>query len=235
MDRKSKIGETIPEICEMRNCNNCVFVEMRKKMDAYMWYGEVAGADATRSPQRAPLAVPHSPAPAVPHARVTKLPSGPSVRFLMQNGEPSSRPSPPRDALPPLPLAPRIAHRHVPSAVHTMDELKLTGNSLRGARPLLHFDPAFESAAHWRLIKELFFQVQTEPSRSFVARRATCCLSCAWNACHCCHFPRACSLSCDLLPAVHFLSASGHPGPWPSMPGAGDLYFCARCHTAGPL
>ena len=68
MDRKSKIGETIPEICEMRNCNNCVFVEMRKKMDAYMWYGEVAGADATRSPQRAPLAVPHSPAPAVPHA-----------------------------------------------------------------------------------------------------------------------------------------------------------------------
>jgi ribosome biogenesis protein BRX1 len=41
-----------------------------------------------------------------------------------------------------------------------MDELKLTGNSLRGARPLLHFDPAFETAAHWRLIKELFFQVR---------------------------------------------------------------------------
>lgn len=38
MDRKDKIGEAIPEICEMRNCNNCVYVEMRKKKDAYMWY-----------------------------------------------------------------------------------------------------------------------------------------------------------------------------------------------------
>lgn len=46
MDRKSKIGETIPEICEMRNCNNCIFVEMRKKMDAYMWcvVGHAGGA-----------------------------------------------------------------------------------------------------------------------------------------------------------------------------------------------
>lgn len=40
-----------------------------------------------------------------------------------------------------------------------MDELKLTGNALRGSRPLLHFDTAFESAAHWKLIKELFYQV----------------------------------------------------------------------------
>lgn len=43
-----------------------------------------------------------------------------------------------------------------------MDELKLTGNALRGARPLLHFDKAFDSAPHWRLIKELFFQVSDE-------------------------------------------------------------------------
>lgn len=41
-----------------------------------------------------------------------------------------------------------------------MDELKLTGNGLRGARPLLHFDPVFETAPHLRLMKELFFQVR---------------------------------------------------------------------------
>ena len=40
-----------------------------------------------------------------------------------------------------------------------MDELKLTGNCLKGSRPLLNFDDAFDSEPHWQLLKEMFFQV----------------------------------------------------------------------------
>ena len=42
--------------------------------------------------------------------------------------------------------------------VHTMDELRLTGNCLRGSRPILSFDAAFDdekAAPHLRLIREL--------------------------------------------------------------------------------
>ncbi|XP_025836369.1 ribosome biogenesis protein BRX1 homolog [Agrilus planipennis] len=42
--------------------------------------------------------------------------------------------------------------------VHTMAELKLTGNCLRGSRPLLSFDPQFNEKAHWMLLKELLVQ-----------------------------------------------------------------------------
>ncbi len=43
--------------------------------------------------------------------------------------------------------------------VHTMDELKMTGNCLKGSRGLLSFDEAFEVTAWGRLVKELFTQV----------------------------------------------------------------------------
>ena len=43
--------------------------------------------------------------------------------------------------------------------VHTMDELKLTGNCLKGSRPLLNFDAAFDSEPYYQLLKELLFQV----------------------------------------------------------------------------
>jgi ribosome biogenesis protein BRX1 len=39
--------------------------------------------------------------------------------------------------------------------VHTMDELRMTGNHLKGTRPLLSFDKAFDSSPHWKLIKEI--------------------------------------------------------------------------------
>lgn len=42
--------------------------------------------------------------------------------------------------------------------VHTMDELRLTGNCLRGSRPILSFDKAFDdvdAAPHLRLMREL--------------------------------------------------------------------------------
>lgn len=45
--------------------------------------------------------------------------------------------------------------------VHTMDELRLTGNCLKGSRPILSFDRAFDDgdkAPHLRLIRELLAQ-----------------------------------------------------------------------------
>jgi len=40
-----------------------------------------------------------------------------------------------------------------------MEELNMTGNCLKGSRPLLSFDASFESKPYYKLIKELFIQV----------------------------------------------------------------------------
>jgi ribosome biogenesis protein BRX1 len=45
------------------------------------------------------------------------------------------------------------------NAVHTMEELKLTGNHLKGSRPLLTFSSNFENDAHWKLLKEMLTQI----------------------------------------------------------------------------
>ncbi|KAJ3221728.1 Ribosome biogenesis protein brx1 [Clydaea vesicula] len=60
--------------------------------------------------------------------------------------------------------------------VHTMDELKMTGNCLKGSRPILSFDNAFELAlqdpnareeyAHLPLIKELLIHAFATPKTS---------------------------------------------------------------------
>lgn len=42
-----------------------------------------------------------------------------------------------------------------------MDELKMTGNCLRGSRPFISFDTAFDQQEHTKLIKQLFSQVCT--------------------------------------------------------------------------
>eukprot|EP00941_MAST-03F_sp_MAST-3F-sp1_P002250 g2250.t1 len=63
---------------------------------------------------------------------LAKAPSGPSVRFHVEN-------------------------------IHTMEELKFTGNCLLGSRPLVVFDKAFDSAPHLQLIKELFTHVFATP------------------------------------------------------------------------
>lgn len=89
----------INEICDMKNCNNCIFFEPRKN-DLYLW--------------------------------VARIPSGPSMRFLVTN-------------------------------IHTMAELKLTGNCIKGSRPLLVFDKNFESVSRLKLVKELFSQVFGSP------------------------------------------------------------------------
>jgi ribosome biogenesis protein BRX1 len=47
--------------------------------------------------------------------------------------------------------------------VHTMDELKMTGNCLKGSRPILSFDSVFDSDPHWKLYKEMFVQIFGSP------------------------------------------------------------------------
>ena len=43
--------------------------------------------------------------------------------------------------------------------IHTMQELKMTGNCLKGSRPILSFDPQFDSTPHLQLVKEMFKHV----------------------------------------------------------------------------
>merc|ERR1712166_1548919 len=58
---------------------------------------------------------------------------------------------------------------------HTMDELRLTGNCMRGSRPILTFDAAFDTTSHLRLLKTIFTDVFGTPrghpkSKPFVDR-----------------------------------------------------------------
>ena len=48
--------------------------------------------------------------------------------------------------------------------IHTMAELKMTGNCLRASRPLLSFDQNFTKDAHWQVMKELFTQIFGVPN-----------------------------------------------------------------------
>lgn len=45
-----------------------------------------------------------------------------------------------------------------------MAELKMTGNCLRGSRPLLSFDENFNTKPHYGLLKELFVQIFGVPN-----------------------------------------------------------------------
>lgn len=44
--------------------------------------------------------------------------------------------------------------------IHTMDELKMTGNCLRGSRGICVFDGGWEEEEHWKLMKEMFSHVR---------------------------------------------------------------------------
>lgn len=64
------------------------------------------------------------------------------------------------------------------SGVHTMADIKLLGNSLKGSRPILSFDQHFEKIPHLSIIKELFVQIFNVPykhpkSQPFVDRVIT--------------------------------------------------------------
>ncbi|CEP01731.1 hypothetical protein PBRA_008673 [Plasmodiophora brassicae] len=90
----------VNEVCDMKNCNSCLFFEARRSTDLYLW--------------------------------VSKTPHGPSAKFLVQN-------------------------------IHTMEELKLTGNCLKGSRPVLSFDASFDAQPHLALLKQMFVQVFGSP------------------------------------------------------------------------
>lgn len=51
---------------------------------------------------------------------------------------------------------------HVLNA-HTMDELKMTGNCLKGSRPIVVFDKAFDESPHFMVIKEVLSNVSVYP------------------------------------------------------------------------
>ena len=100
LDAKGDI-QVVNEIAEMKSCNQCIYLECRKRQDLYMFIG--------------------------------KTPHGPSAKFHVVN-------------------------------IHTMDELKLTGNAMIGSRPLLNFDSKFNTAPHWRLFKALFTDAFSTPN-----------------------------------------------------------------------
>jgi len=61
------------------------------------------------------------------------------------------------------------------SNVHTMDELRMTGNCMRGSRPVLTFDKSFDQEDHLKLLKLMFIDVFGTPrghpkSKPFVDR-----------------------------------------------------------------
>ncbi|RHX96690.1 hypothetical protein DYB36_011709, partial [Aphanomyces astaci] len=114
LDAKDTL-HVVNEIAEIKGCNNTVFLEVRSARKKQDLY-----------------------------MWVSRTPTGPSAKFLVQN-------------------------------VHTMDELKMTGNALMGSRPLLTFDAAFDETAHMQLIKALFIQVWGTPkghpkSKPFIDR-----------------------------------------------------------------
>jgi ribosome biogenesis protein BRX1 len=59
--------------------------------------------------------------------------------------------------------------------IHTMDEMRLTGNCMKGSRPVLTFDESFDRVGHLKVLKELFVDVFGTPrghpkSKPFVDR-----------------------------------------------------------------
>ncbi|EFA78214.1 brix domain-containing protein [Heterostelium album PN500] len=59
------------------------------------------------------------------------------------------------------PLGPTI--KFGVSNVHTLEELQMTGNCLKGSRPFLHFDATFDGQPHLQLAKELLTQIFSTP------------------------------------------------------------------------
>ncbi|CAJ2510709.1 Uu.00g063340.m01.CDS01 [Anthostomella pinea] len=94
-DSKKKLF-LLNELCELSNCNNCLYFEARKNQDLYLW--------------------------------ASKVPNGPTVKFHVLN-------------------------------ISTMEELNFTGNCLKGSRPILSFDSAFDQEPYLQLIKEIFLHV----------------------------------------------------------------------------
>lgn len=106
------VSKAIREIASIKSCNTFVFLECRRRLDAYLWMG--------------------------------CAPNGPSAKFHVTN-------------------------------VHTMDELRLTGNCMKGSRPVLTFDESFGRIPHLQLLKNIFIDIFGTPrghpkSKPFIDR-----------------------------------------------------------------
>lgn len=53
--------------------------------------------------------------------------------------------------------------------IHTMDEMKMTGNCLKGSRPIVNFGMEFDDQPHWKVCKEILTNVFAVPK---TARKA---------------------------------------------------------------
>eukprot|EP00755_Sulcionema_specki_P012313 Sspe_Gene.51095::Locus_28386_Transcript_2_2_Confidence_0.875_Length_964::g.51095::m.51095/K14820/BRX1, BRIX1; ribosome biogenesis protein BRX1 len=100
LDEKKHLANVIPEMCMLKGCNSCIFLENRKRKDLYMW--------------------------------ISQVPDGPTAKFLVSN-------------------------------VHTMDELKMPGNCLKGSRPVLHFDQPFQELPELQVLRALLTQTFGTP------------------------------------------------------------------------
>lgn len=69
--------------------------------------------------------------------------------------------------------------------VHTMDELKMTGNCLKGSRGLLSFDASFETTEWGKFVKELFTHVSDFSLFRIYYVDHFCCHIDFWRTFHC--------------------------------------------------
>lgn len=69
VDKKHELV-LLNEMCEMRNCTKCVYFESKKRKDLYLW----CVCSLTLAPTYAV------------RIRVSNVPRGPSVKFLVHNG-----------------------------------------------------------------------------------------------------------------------------------------------------
>mmetsp|Transcript_8567 Transcript_8567/g.12218 ORF Transcript_8567/g.12218 Transcript_8567/m.12218 type:complete len:349 (-) Transcript_8567:235-1281(-) len=114
------IGRAVNEIAEIRGANTVLFLESKKRQDAYLWMGHTGNSSSS------------------------SMRTGPSAKFLVEN-------------------------------IHTMDELRLTGNCMKGSRPILNFESTFDKIEHLKLLKYLFTDIFGTPrghpkSKPFVDR-----------------------------------------------------------------
>lgn len=89
--------------------------------------------------------------------RISNSPHGPSAKFLVQNSEFVHLQSwSVEHNICCMPCSKRWFYIIVPFTVHTLAELKMTGNCLKGSRPLLSFDPVSSTRTIlllWQLLK----------------------------------------------------------------------------------
>jgi len=48
LDDKQSIGPALKEICEVKSCNTAVFLECRKRQDAYLWIGSTPNGPSAK-------------------------------------------------------------------------------------------------------------------------------------------------------------------------------------------